>query len=213
MNPTLPDINLFNLDLTALSAYLEHHGYRIFFLGIFFESFGLPAPGETLLIVGGILAAKGHFSIILIMALGFISAVLGDNVGYAIGLFAGRRFCVKYGRYIFLGERRLDKLEKFFEKYGSEVVIVARFIAGLRQFNGIIAGIGKMRWRKFLLYNIIGAALWVVCWSSIAYIAGNRAEGMFSAFTWFEYLFLAGLLLFLALFVVYKFTKKKHGTR
>lgn len=208
MKILLPDIHTFNLHLMALSAYLEHYGYWIFFIGIFLESFGFPVPGETLLAVGGILAAKGDFNILLIMFIGFISAVLGDNVGYAIGYFGGRRLCVKYGKYVFLNEKRLHELEAFVGKYGNGIVAVARFIGGLRQFNGIIAGIGKMRWRKFLFYNIIGAALWTVSWSGIAYLAGNHAGNIVTAFKRLECFFLSGLLLSLALFIVYKFTKK-----
>jgi len=131
MKSILPDIHASNLYLTVLSAHLEHYGYWIFFLGIFLENFGFPTPGETLLVAGGILAAKGHCNILLIMAIGFISAVLGDNVGYAMGFFGGRRFCVKYGRFFFFTETRLNKLEMFFEKHGGKIVIVARFIGGV----------------------------------------------------------------------------------
>jgi membrane protein DedA with SNARE-associated domain len=201
--------HMFSFCLTALSVYLKHYGYWVFFAGIFLESFGLPTPGETLLVVGGILAAQGHFNILLIMAIGFISAVLGDNVGYAIGFFGGRRLCVKHGKYLFLNEARLRKLEMFFEKYGSEIVIVARFISGLRQFNGIIAGIGKMRWRKFLFYNIIGAALWVVSWAGMAYLAGNQAKDLAHAFKRLEYFFFIGLLIFLVIFVVYRRLRRR----
>jgi len=199
---------MFHFCVTTLSAYLEHYGYWVFLLGIFLESFGFPAPGETLLVVGGILAAQGHFNLSLLMFLGFISAVLGDNVGYAIGFFGGRKLCIKHGGYFFLNEVRLRKLEIFFEKYGSEIVIVARFIGGLRQFNGIIAGIGKMRWRKFLFYNIIGAALWVISWLEMAYLVGNQAKDLAHAFKRIEIFFFIGLFFFLVLFLSYKFIRE-----
>jgi membrane protein DedA with SNARE-associated domain len=203
---------MFHFCVTTLSACLEHYGYWVFFVGIFLESFGLPTPGETLLVVGGIFAAQGHFDLSLLMLLGFISAVLGDNIGYAIGFFGGRKMCIKHGGYFFLNEIRLRKLEMFFEKYGSEIVIVARFIGGLRQFNGIIAGIGKMRWRKFLFYNIIGAVLWVISWLGMAYLAGNQAKDLAHAFKRIEYFFFTGLLFFSVFFIAYKLIKKKIYT-
>jgi len=79
----------------------------------------------------------------------------------------------------------------------------------LRQFNGIIAGAGKMKWKKFIFYNIIGAVLWSASWSGMAYLTGEHARDIVSVFKRFEYFYLAGLFLSLAIFIVYKFTKKR----
>ena len=160
MKTLLFHFHTLNYYFAAMIPYLEHYGYWVFFFGILLENFGLPTPGETLLVIGVILAAKGSFKIVWIIILGFISAVIGDNIGYAIGYFGGRRLCLKYEKFLFLDEKRLHKLEIFFKRYGSRVVTVARFIGGLRQFNGIIAGISKMKWRRFLFYNTIGAVVW-----------------------------------------------------
>jgi hypothetical protein len=93
----------------------------------------------------------------------------GDNIGFAIGHFGGRALAVRWGRYIFLTEERLDRGESFFNRHGGKIIVAARFIEGLRQANGIIAGISGMRWRRFLVFNALGAALWVGTWVSLGY--------------------------------------------
>jgi membrane protein DedA with SNARE-associated domain len=78
------------------------------------------------------------------------------------------------GRYVFLTEERLAKAEYFFDRHGGKIIVVARFIEGLPQANGIIAGISGMRWRRFAAFNALGAALWAGTWMSLGYLAGNH---------------------------------------
>src|SRR5665648_344842 len=79
----------------------------------------------------------------------------------------------RYGKYIFLTPQRIKKTETFFSRHGGKVIVIARFVEGLRQINGIVAGISEMKWLKFLTFNIIGAALWVGLWSTIGYFGGS----------------------------------------
>jgi len=102
------------------------------------------------------------------------AAITGDNIGYAVGRFGGRALVLRYGRYVRLTAERLDRAEAFFARHGGKVVTAARFLEGLRQANGIIAGITGMRWRKFLAFNALGAALWVALWASLGYLAGRH---------------------------------------
>jgi membrane protein DedA with SNARE-associated domain len=105
-----------------------------------------------------------------------VGAVLGDNIGFAIGHFGGRRLVERYGRYVFLTPERLEKTTRFFDRHGGKIIIVARFIEGLRQANGIIAGTTGMHWSRFLIFNAIGAALWVAVWTSIGYLSGSPSR-------------------------------------
>ena len=189
-----------------ISHYVNLYGYSAIFWGILLEDFGIPSPGETLLIAGSISASQGHLLIGWIMLLGILGAFIGDNIGYAIGHFGGRRFALKYGRYVFLNENRLNKLETFFDKHGNKAVVISRFIAGLRQFNGILAGIGNMKWPKFLIFNFLGAVLWVLFWSGLAYFLGSQAEILFETFK--PYIFMG--LVFIAL-IVYCLVKRKNN--
>ena len=115
--------------------------------------------------------------------LGFCGAVIGDNIGFAIGHFGGRPLVRRYGRYIFLTDARLDKATGFFERHGGWIIIVARFVEGLRQANGIIAGISGIHWAKFLLFNAIGAALWVGVWTCVGYFSGSHINAIYDTAT------------------------------
>jgi membrane protein DedA with SNARE-associated domain len=108
-----------------------------------------------------------------------VAAVVGDNIGYAIGYFGGRPLVLRYGRYVFLTEGRLQHVEDFFRRHGNIVVPVARFIDGLRQFNGVVAALAQMSWWRFFAYNVIGAVLWVSLWVLVGNFAGNRVASVY----------------------------------
>ena len=164
--------------IKTVMPYINQYGYWAIFFAIFFEDFGLPLPGETILIICSLFAALGKLNITLVGVLGFAGAVLGDNTGFAIGHYGGRKVILKWGKYVFLTEERLKKLEGYFRKRGGLIIAVARFIQGLRQFNGIVAGISDVRWKKFILFNIIGAALWVGMWIGAAALLSGDKELM-----------------------------------
>jgi membrane protein DedA with SNARE-associated domain len=165
--------------LSSLEPTLNNFGYLAVVGLVFIEDFGVPVPGETVLILAAVYAGTGRLNIVLVALLGFCGAVLGDNVGFAIGHFGGRRLAERYGRYVFLTPERLDRATGFFDRHGGKVITVARFIEGLRQANGIIAGTSGMHWRRFLLFNAIGAALWVALWTSIGYLSGSHIDTIY----------------------------------
>ena len=166
--------------LHSLEPTLNNYGYLAVAGFVLLEDFGIPVPGETILILGAVYAGTGRLNIWLVAVLGFCAAVVGDNIGFAIGHFGGRALVERYGRYVFLTKERLDKATDFFERRGGWIVMVARFIEGLRQANGIIAGISGMHWAKFLAFNAIGAALWVAAWASVGYFAGDNITSIYN---------------------------------
>jgi membrane protein DedA with SNARE-associated domain len=159
--------------IKAVMPFIQQYGYWAVFFAIYLEDFGVPLPGETTLIICSLFAVLGKLNLPLVGVIGFAGAVLGDNTGYAIGHFGGRKVILKWGKYVFLTEKRLKKLENYFSRHGGRIVAVARFIQGFRQFNGIIAGISEMRWKKFLVFNLLGAALWVGLWVGAAALLSN----------------------------------------
>jgi membrane protein DedA with SNARE-associated domain len=167
--------------LAPLGSPLEHYGLWAIALFVLIEDFGIPVPGETVLIAGAVFAGSGRLNIVAVGVVGFLAAVTGDNIGYAIGRFGGRALVERWGRYVFLTKERLDKAERFFGRHGGKIIVVARFIEGLRQANGIIAGISGMRWLKFLACNALGAALWVGTWVSVGYFAGQHITAIYNA--------------------------------
>jgi membrane protein DedA with SNARE-associated domain len=191
----------------SLEGTLHHWGYLAVAGFLFFEDFGVPLPGETMLIAASLYAGAGHLNIWLVALVGFLAAVLGDNLGYLIGRKGGRELVEKFGKYLFVTPERLDRAEAFFSKHGGKIVVIARFIEGLRQLNGIIAGTVEMPWRRFLLCNALGAAMWVAVWTSLGYLAGNHVETISRDFTYFA--IGAGVLL-VAFIVWHVLRRRKH---
>jgi membrane protein DedA with SNARE-associated domain len=159
--------------LSLADPLVHDYGYPAVFLVLFLESFGAPLPGESLVVASALLASHGDLHIAPLLAVVWLAAVLGDNVGYAIGLFGGRRLVLRYGARIGITEPRLKKVESFFRRYGAEVVLVARFFVPLRQLNGLTAGTVAMPWRRFLVYNALGAGLWSAVWCYGVYLVGQ----------------------------------------
>ena len=166
--------------LHALAPLLDHWGYLAVGFLIFVEDFGVPSPGETVLIAASVYAGAGRLNIVAVGVIGFAAAVLGDNVGYAIGRSGGRTLVLRFGRYVLLTRERLAREESFFTRHGGKIVTVARFIEGLRQANGIIAGITRMPWPRFVAFNALGAALWVGTWTAVGYLAGNHIQAIYT---------------------------------
>jgi membrane protein DedA with SNARE-associated domain len=157
-----------------VAPILDRWGYLAVAGVIGVESFGVPAPGQTIMVAAAIYAGAGRLNVVAVGAIAFVAAVLGDNIGYWIGVRGGRRIVHRFGRYVLITPERLERAEKFFARRGNRIVLVARFIDGLRQLNGVIAGITAMPWRTFLIYNAIGAALWVGWWTTISYLLGTH---------------------------------------
>jgi len=186
-----------------VKPYLDHYGYWALFGAILLEDFGLPVPGETMLIASALLASQGEMHIVPLVLIACVAAVSGDNIGYAIGRFGGRRLVLRYGRYVLITEERLNKAEGFFRRYGGAVVVMARFLAGLRQLNGIVAGTVKMSWRRFLAYNMLGAVLWVGFWGMLFYELGEKAARLGAGINKVEFLLIFGVVTALVILVVH----------
>jgi membrane protein DedA with SNARE-associated domain len=159
--------------LDALLDLFRSYGYWIVFFGVMLENAGVPVPGETILLAAGFFASGGHFSLILVMAIATFGAVLGDNCGYWIGHKVGRKVLIKYGKYVMLTETRFQFMEKYFHSHGDKTVLVARFITGFRVFTALFAGATGMLWRKFLIFNMLGAVLWAVVITLLGYFFGK----------------------------------------
>jgi membrane protein DedA with SNARE-associated domain len=181
--------------LTVAQPFLNHYGYAAIFGLVLVESFGVPAPGEAIIIAGSLLASRGQMNIVVILTLAWVAAVVGDNIGFAIGHFGGRRLIAHRGRYIGIKEHHLAKVERFFERYGGGIVVFARFIQVLRQLNGLVAGTMGMPWWRFLFFNALGAALWVGAWGGGIYFLGKHMEAALDVLSVIEpYLIGAGVM-------------------
>jgi membrane protein DedA with SNARE-associated domain len=198
--------------LNSLAGPLGHYGLWAILLLVLVEDFGIPVPGETVLIAGAIFAGSGRLNVVAVGVVGFAAAVVGDNIGYAIGRFGGRALVERWGRYVFLTAERLDKAESFFERHGGKIITIARFIEGLRQANGIIAGITEMHWLRFFAFNALGAALWVGAWVSAGYFAGQHIATIYGDVTTYSLYAAIAAVVLIAAWITYRL-RKRHRTR
>jgi membrane protein DedA with SNARE-associated domain len=157
------------MDLSTAAAHvtplLERYGYPLLFAGILAEGIGIPAPGQTLLIAASLTAARGDLGIAWVMTCAFAAAWLGNSLGYLIGLRGGRPLLKK----LHVNEEHLQRMEGFFARAGAAIILVARFVDGLRQLNGIVAGLLQLPWKQFTTVNTLGALLWVGFWGLGSY--------------------------------------------
>lgn len=213
-----PTITLasFNI-LQLLQNFLHTLGYPAVTLFVMIESSGIPFPGETMLLLASFYAAVYHdLSLPIVIACAAAGAIIGDNVGYGVGRTGGKAFVERYGRYVFLRPERLHRSEQFFSKHGDKTVFFGRFVAVLRAFAAFLAGVNKMHWPTFLLYNAAGGIIWAIAYGLIGYYAGRifhdnfgQVERLAGNISWI----LAAVIIIGAItaFIIYK--KRKNNVQ
>jgi membrane-associated protein len=163
----------------ALLKINAHVAYVGVFALVAAESSGLPVPGETALIAAGVLASHGRVHIESVIVLAALGAMLGDNLGYAIGRTGGRRLLERPGFLEHHRRRILEEGQPFFERHGAKAVFLGRWVAGLRIAAAWLAGINRMPWRRFLFWNALGAVAWATSVGLLAFYLGPPAENIF----------------------------------
>ncbi len=193
---------------THLSYFLTRYGYWTVLVGLLVENSGIPVPGETILISASVLARTTHqLNILYVAAVAITAATIGDNLGFALGRYAGCPLLLRYRELFHIEEKTIRRGEELFRRRGNVAVFFARFIAGLRVLAGPMAGILKMPWREFALYNALGAIAWVGVVASASYFLGPAIESLF------RHASLATAII-LALVLIYRwFTRKQRQTR
>ena len=164
----------FNHILGTMAPWIQSYGSAAVFVILTFESLGMPLPGESLLVVAAILAGRGEISFPGLLLSAWGGAIIGDNIGYVIGRTLGRTLLRRYGRKVGIKPEKLQKVEAVFARYGAVAVGFARFVNILRQLNGVVAGALEMHWLKFLIFNALGGAAWVVAWTMAGFYLGTH---------------------------------------
>src|SRR2546428_12522288 len=137
----------------TISGLVASSGYVVLFVLVALESLGIPLPGETALLSAAALAALGHLSIWAVVGTATAAAVIGDNAGYWIGRRWGIALLRRYGRVLHVDESHLERARGFFDRHGAKAVFFGRFIALLRTWAAVLAGVGRMPYGTFMLYN------------------------------------------------------------
>jgi membrane protein DedA with SNARE-associated domain len=160
-----------------LRQFFDAYGYWTLLALLLLENAGAPLPGETALLFASFLAwSERELRLSYIIPIGIVACSVGDNIGYAIGFRGGRPLLDRYRRLFFISERNIARGERLFEDYGAVTIFFARFLFGMRIIAGPLAGVLRMPWRKFVLFNFLGASLWVTCISLLGYFFGSQWE-------------------------------------
>ena len=192
--------------LHFVTGLLLAHGYIVIFIGAALDNFGLPASGDVVLFAGGWFANLGRVALPLVMLSGFAGALVSDNAVYWIGRIGGRPLISRVLKMRFLhfliNEGTLEKVERSFEAHGGKMVFVGRFGPGLRSMTPLFAGVSRMKYYKFLPYNLSAAAVWAVAYTLVGYVFGSYWSDLLAVAKSFGYGIVALVILVLGAYLI-----------
>ena len=165
-----------------MTGLVHHFGLVALFLIVMCESGGVPLPGETALVAAAIFASNGHLNIAEVIAVAAAAAIIGDNIGYWIGRTGGRKVLERWGPIRRWSGRVLPWAEGFFERHGAKTVFIGRFFSVLRVTAAWLAGISRMPWWKFLVWNAAGGICWALLVGLVSYYGGQAAADAISRY-------------------------------
>ena len=166
-------MNLELLSLDNAQQIAHQYGYWAVFIGIALENTGIPLPGETITIVGGFLAGSRELNFWGVLFSAIAGAIIGDNFGYWVGKIGGWQFLIQISKIFRISEDKLELARDKYSKNAAQAVFWGRFVTLLRIFAGPLAGITRMPYRKFLIYNFGGATVWALTIVSLSYFLGQ----------------------------------------
>jgi membrane protein DedA with SNARE-associated domain len=191
--------------VARVQPLFDRYGYLVVFLAILVEGVGIPAPGQTFLIAAALSAAHGNLSLVWVLILACLAATLGNSLGYLLGRWGGRHLLARFK----VRGDRLARLEEKFRRYGGVLVLVARFFDGLRQLNGIVAGMLAMPGKVFMAFNVLGAMLWTGVWGLGTYFLDREIKTVHSSFAQIEPFVVALTLVGVLALMVYLFRRSR----
>ncbi len=191
----------------TIVGYIGDMGYWGIFLLMFLESTFFPFPSEIIMIPAGYLAYKGEMNVYIVVLVGILGSVAGALFNYYLAMHFGRKFILKYGKYFFIKEETLDKLEAFFTKHGELSTFNGRLIPGIRQLISLPAGLARMNIWRFSLYSALGAGIWVIVLVALGYLLGSNEE-LIS-----EYLKMATVIALISVVLITIFYVVRHKRR
>jgi len=190
-----------------MEHFLETWGYLAVFALSFISSMGLPVGSEIAIIYGGVLASgqipnePHHLLLVVVIVLATLGELLGSLAGYLIGYFGGRALVDRFGKYVLLTHKDLDRADAWFARHGEPLVLFGRFIPLLRSFVSFAAGLGEMAIGKFVVFTVVGCAIWCTALASLGYALGSSYSHVLKAFSYAGYL--AAVLAVIAVVILF----------
>ncbi len=189
-------------------------GYPGIILLMAVESSFVPFPSEVVVPPAGYLAARGEMNLLLVILAGITGSLIGAYVNYAIAVYAGRPFILRYGRYFLISEEKFARVERFFHEHGEVTTFVGRLIPAVRQLVSFPAGLARMNLAKFTLYTALGAGIWTVVLALLGWWVGRNESVLEEALEQYKTPITVGLLLFVGLVIgVYVWRHRRKVAR
>jgi membrane protein DedA with SNARE-associated domain len=212
---------------STLTNFLYHYSYLAIFVLSFISSMGIPAGAEVAIIGGGALASGEvhtlvnghptneffHLSLVLVILVAVAGEVAGSLVGYLIGLKGGRAAVDKWGRYLLLTHKDLDRAEAWFDRHGEPLVLFGRFIPLLRSFVSFAAGLAEMALAKFVLFTVIGCAVWCTGLTLLGYSLGGTYDHVQKSFSYASYVIAVLVVVAVAFLIWHRYTTMRKERR
>jgi len=195
--------------IEMITAAMSTGGYPILFILMALESMIAPVPSEVVMPFAGFLAAQGRFTFLGVALVSALASVFGSLVSYWVGILGGRRFILRFGKYLLLDEGHLEWTEQWFRKQGEKTIFISRFIPVVRHLISIPAGIGRMDMKRFVLYTFAGAAIWNVFLAWLGVLLKERWELIHNYSTQIDIVVLGILAVLLGYFIYRHFKRKR----
>ena len=194
--------------LKWIQELFASYGYSVLFFGLLLEFVALPFPGETTMAFAGFLSYMGRLDFTLLVLIAFLGTTVGMTTTYFIGIKAGLPFIQRYGKWFFFSPTKLDKTQRWFERYGSILVFIGYFVPGVRHFTGYFSGIIALPFRKFALYAYSGALVWVLLFLGLGRIFGPQWMGIFHLLEVYDIWILSGIAVIVLLIILYRYRRR-----
>lgn len=194
-----------------VQQWISHYGYLGVFFILFTEVLGIPFPAETTLTISGFEWTKGIFSLVPIVLTAASGNILGSTIAYGIGYFLGRPVVLRFGKYVGITEPRLNMAQEKFEKYESSIVLFGKFIAGVRVLIPYLAGINRMPFLLFSVYNAVSALVWATTFIVLGRYIGVVWEKYHVVIQHYMWPFIIGVVLLAAGLIFFKRWLKTRG--
>ncbi len=197
----------------VLLDIVRQFGYLGIFIAMLIEGIITPIPSAFILPFAGLLAQEGGLNVVLVVIVAASGATVGSTGAYLIGLYLGRPFLLKYGRYLRIEERHLDMVDRWFERWGTWAVLLANSFTGFRSIIAFPAGIARMSLRRFIPFTFAGATVWTTILVGLGYFLGRAALDFAEGLESFDIIVLAGLAVFLVGFFLFRRWRKGQRAR
>lgn len=184
-------------------------GYMGIFLLMFLESTFFPFPSEIIMIPAGYLAYQGEMNLYMVVLVGILGSVMGALLNYYLAMYLGRKIILRYGKYFFIKEKTLDKLDTFFAKHGEISTFTGRLIPGIRQLISLPAGLARMNIPAFSFYTSLGSGIWLVVLVAVGYLVGSN-KAFISEYLKSATLIALVSVLLITIFYVVRYKRRKE---